>query len=123
MDEVQRIVSTCICILEAPGLNFRVLEEIFNLFLLFTFHSFYIAIQSSIVYFIKLHLNGGQVRKMAYVQGNSVPSANIGVLDKLIGTRHEIAQVKFVFIYCFVLFLINCILLQDISNPVSDGLM
>lgn len=83
MDEVQRIVSTCICILEAPGLNFRVLEEIFNLFLLFTFPFFFIAIQSSIVYFIKLHLNGGQVRKMAYVQGNSVPSANIGVLDKL----------------------------------------
>jgi intermediate peptidase len=33
-----------------------------------------------------------EVRKMAYVQGNSVPSANIGVLDKLIATRHEIAQ-------------------------------
>lgn len=34
-----------------------------------------------------------EVRKMAYVQGNSVPSANIGVLDKLIATRHEIAQI------------------------------
>lgn len=32
---------------------------------------------------------------MVYVQGNSVPSANIGVLDKLIATRHEIAQVNF----------------------------
>ncbi|KAL6956412.1 mitochondrial intermediate peptidase [Sarracenia purpurea var. burkii] len=30
---------------------------------------------------------------MAYIQGNSVPSANIGVLDKLIATRHEIAQI------------------------------
>ncbi|XP_058205215.1 mitochondrial intermediate peptidase, mitochondrial [Rhododendron vialii] len=34
-----------------------------------------------------------EVRKMAYVKGNSVPSANIGVLDKLIATRHEIAQI------------------------------
>ncbi|XP_057476622.1 mitochondrial intermediate peptidase, mitochondrial isoform X2 [Actinidia eriantha] len=34
-----------------------------------------------------------EVRKMAYVQGNSVPSGNIGVLDKLIAARHEIAQI------------------------------
>lgn len=34
-----------------------------------------------------------QVRKMAYVQGNSVPHANLEVLDKLIATRHEFAQV------------------------------
>nr|XP_033515993.1 mitochondrial intermediate peptidase, mitochondrial isoform X2 [Nicotiana tomentosiformis] len=32
------------------------------------------------------------VRKMAYVQGNSVPHANLEVLDKLIATRHEFAQ-------------------------------
>lgn len=30
---------------------------------------------------------------MAYVQGNSVPHANLEVLDKLIATRHEFAQV------------------------------
>lgn len=34
-----------------------------------------------------------QVRKVAYVQGNSVPHANLEVLDKLIATRHEFAQV------------------------------
>ncbi|XP_028052419.1 mitochondrial intermediate peptidase, mitochondrial isoform X2 [Camellia sinensis] len=34
-----------------------------------------------------------EVRKMAYVQGNSVPSANLGVLDKLVASRHETAQI------------------------------
>ncbi|KAK9293356.1 hypothetical protein L1049_021348 [Liquidambar formosana] len=34
-----------------------------------------------------------EVRKMAYVQGNSVPHANLAVLDKLIAARHEIAQI------------------------------
>lgn len=32
---------------------------------------------------------------MAYLQGNSVPKANLGVLDNLIAARHEIAQVNF----------------------------
>lgn len=35
-----------------------------------------------------------QVRKMVYVQGNSVPLANLEVLDKLIAARHEFAQVN-----------------------------
>lgn len=30
---------------------------------------------------------------MAYVKGNSSPRANLGVLDKLIATRHSLAQV------------------------------
>ncbi len=34
-----------------------------------------------------------QVRKMAYIQGNSVPRANLKVLDELIAARHELAQV------------------------------
>ncbi|XAR71801.1 Mitochondrial intermediate peptidase [Bertholletia excelsa] len=34
-----------------------------------------------------------EVRKMAYVQGNSSPHANLGVLDRLISARHEIAQI------------------------------
>ncbi|XP_059451774.1 mitochondrial intermediate peptidase, mitochondrial isoform X2 [Corylus avellana] len=34
-----------------------------------------------------------EVRKMVYVQGNSVPHANLGVLDKLIAARHELAQI------------------------------
>lgn len=34
-----------------------------------------------------------EVRKMAYIQGNSVPHANLAVLDKLIAARHEIAQI------------------------------
>ncbi|MBA0831065.1 hypothetical protein Goarm_015555, partial [Gossypium armourianum] len=33
-----------------------------------------------------------QVRKMAYLKGNSVPHANHEVLDKLINSRHELAQ-------------------------------
>ncbi|KAB1208180.1 putative mitochondrial intermediate peptidase, mitochondrial [Morella rubra] len=34
-----------------------------------------------------------EVRKMVYVQGNSVPHANLGILDKLIAARHELAQI------------------------------
>lgn len=30
---------------------------------------------------------------MAYINGNSVPQANIGVLHKLIDSRHELAEV------------------------------
>ncbi|MBA0651947.1 hypothetical protein Goklo_019237, partial [Gossypium klotzschianum] len=33
-----------------------------------------------------------QVRKMAYLKGNSVPHANHDVLDELINSRHELAQ-------------------------------
>jgi intermediate peptidase len=32
---------------------------------------------------------------MVYVRGNSVPHANLGVLDKLIAARHELAQVLY----------------------------
>ncbi|XP_034206279.1 mitochondrial intermediate peptidase, mitochondrial-like [Prunus dulcis] len=35
-----------------------------------------------------------EVRKMAYIKGNSVPHANLGVLDQLIASRHELAQVS-----------------------------
>ncbi|KAA3476005.1 putative mitochondrial intermediate peptidase, mitochondrial isoform X2 [Gossypium australe] len=34
-----------------------------------------------------------QVRKMAYLKGNSVPHANHEVLDKLLNSRHELAQI------------------------------
>ncbi|XP_061997605.1 mitochondrial intermediate peptidase, mitochondrial [Rosa rugosa] len=34
-----------------------------------------------------------EVRKLAYMKGNSVPHANLGVLDNLIATRHELAQI------------------------------
>ncbi|KAL9254123.1 Mitochondrial intermediate peptidase, mitochondrial-like protein [Drosera capensis] len=33
-----------------------------------------------------------EVRKLIYVKGNSVPRANLDVLDKLIASRHELAQ-------------------------------
>ncbi|URD98920.1 Peptidase family M3, partial [Musa troglodytarum] len=33
------------------------------------------------------------VRKQAYIKGNSTPHANLIVLDKLIGARHELAQI------------------------------
>ncbi|KAF2311734.1 hypothetical protein GH714_026456 [Hevea brasiliensis] len=34
-----------------------------------------------------------EVRKMAYIQGNSVPRANLKVLDELIAARHELSQI------------------------------
>ncbi|CAO2839022.1 unnamed protein product [Amaranthus hypochondriacus] len=34
-----------------------------------------------------------EVRKLAYIRGNSVPHANLDVLDKLIAARHELAQI------------------------------
>lgn len=37
---------------------------------------------------------------MAYIKGNSVPRANLGVLDKLIAARHELAQVSYLHIWC-----------------------
>ena len=39
-----------------------------------------------------------QVRKMVYVEGNSVPHANHGVLEKLIASRHELALVSCLFL-------------------------
>lgn len=38
-------------------------------------------------------VSDGEVRKLAYIQGNSVPHANLDVLDKLIAARHELAQI------------------------------
>ncbi|KAG0502810.1 hypothetical protein HPP92_002882 [Vanilla planifolia] len=35
----------------------------------------------------------GEVRKQAYIMGNSVPRANLAVIDKLISARHEVAQI------------------------------
>nr|KYP49950.1 hypothetical protein KK1_028343 [Cajanus cajan] len=34
-----------------------------------------------------------EVRKMVYIQGNSVPHANVDVLRRLISARHELAQI------------------------------
>ncbi|XP_058083190.1 mitochondrial intermediate peptidase, mitochondrial-like isoform X2 [Magnolia sinica] len=34
-----------------------------------------------------------EVRKQSYISGNSVPHANLGVLDKLIAARHELAKI------------------------------
>ncbi|CAN1265260.1 Mitochondrial intermediate peptidase, mitochondrial [Linum perenne] len=34
-----------------------------------------------------------EVRKMAFIKGNSVPHANLGVLEKLIAARHELSQI------------------------------
>nr|DAD33704.1 TPA_asm: hypothetical protein HUJ06_012555 [Nelumbo nucifera] len=34
-----------------------------------------------------------EVRKQSYIQGNSAPRANLSVLDKLIASRHELAQI------------------------------
>ncbi|KAF6150907.1 hypothetical protein GIB67_000073 [Kingdonia uniflora] len=36
-----------------------------------------------------------KVRKQLYIQGNSIPHANLAALDKLIAARHELAQVIF----------------------------
>ncbi|GAB2265363.1 Mitochondrial intermediate peptidase [Dionaea muscipula] len=37
-------------------------------------------------------VSDAEVRRMAYIKGNSVPRANLDVLDKLIAARHELAQ-------------------------------
>lgn len=34
-----------------------------------------------------------QVRMLSYISGNSVPRANLIVLDKLMSSRHELAEV------------------------------
>lgn len=35
-----------------------------------------------------------QVRKLAYLAGNSAPHANLLVLDKLLSARHEFSEVS-----------------------------
>ena len=57
---------------------------------------------------------------MVYIQGNSVPSGNIGVLDKLIAARHEIAQVNQVHIRCLTIFVINYVLIQDVFESFME---
>nr|XP_027110470.1 mitochondrial intermediate peptidase, mitochondrial-like isoform X3 [Coffea arabica] len=37
-------------------------------------------------------VSDAEIRKTAYIQGNSAPLGNLGVLDKLIAARHEFAQ-------------------------------
>lgn len=45
-------------------------------------------------FFLCFYIDLIQVRKLAYVRGNSVPRANLVVLDKLIAARHEFAEVS-----------------------------
>lgn len=49
---------------------------------------------------------------MTYIQNNSVPRANLGVLDKLIAARHEMSQVCFVYFreFFYTLYLIHHLL-------------
>lgn len=86
-------------------------------------HNYFDKISSFIVcyannsksFIIPFLLTDLQVRKMAYVQGNSVPVANLEVLDKLIAARHEFAQVNFSYFYINIstnlynIFLLICI--------------
>ncbi|KAH7686975.1 Mitochondrial intermediate peptidase protein [Dioscorea alata] len=44
---------------------------------------------SSILQFV----SDAEVRKQSYITGNSAPHANLGVLNKLISARHELAQI------------------------------
>ncbi|XP_039122984.1 mitochondrial intermediate peptidase, mitochondrial isoform X2 [Dioscorea cayenensis subsp. rotundata] len=44
---------------------------------------------SSLLQFV----SDAEVRKQSYITGNSAPHANLGVLNKLISARHELAQV------------------------------
>lgn len=43
---------------------------------------------------------------MVYVEGNSVPQANHGVLEKLIASRHELAQVSCLFLSVAIFYLL-----------------
>lgn len=45
---------------------------------------------------------------MAYVRGNSSPHANLGVLDKLIAARHELAQVIYPYMH-FILIMFKTV--------------
>ncbi|XP_059666980.1 mitochondrial intermediate peptidase, mitochondrial [Cornus florida] len=54
---------------------------------------FRIVTEPNTLSFILQWASDAEVRKMAYVQGNSVPRENLGILDKLIAARHEIAQI------------------------------
>jgi len=47
---------------------------------------------------------------MVYIQGNSVPHANHGVLEKLIAARHELSQV------CTYSFMILCSILPVLKD-------
>ncbi|XP_072985916.1 mitochondrial intermediate peptidase, mitochondrial [Typha latifolia] len=38
-------------------------------------------------------VSDAEVRRQAYIKGNSVPHANLGVLEEIISTRHELAQI------------------------------
>lgn len=54
---------------------------------------FRIVTEQSTLRSILQHVPDDEVRKMAYARGNSVPHANLAVLDKLIASRHELAQI------------------------------
>ncbi|XP_020589996.1 probable mitochondrial intermediate peptidase, mitochondrial isoform X3 [Phalaenopsis equestris] len=54
---------------------------------------FRLATDSSNLSSILKWVSHAEVRKQAYIRGNSVPYANLFVIDKLISTRHELAKV------------------------------
>lgn len=49
--------------------------------------------ESNTVSSILQWVSDAEVRKTAYIQGNSTPVANLGVLNKLVAARHEFAQI------------------------------
>ncbi|KAG4118309.1 hypothetical protein ERO13_D11G010266v2 [Gossypium hirsutum] len=69
-----------------------------------------------------------QVRKMAYLKGSSVPHANHEVLDKLINSRHELAQIMGCKSYAEFVMQLNMAsspevvvsFLQEMSNMVKE---
>lgn len=54
---------------------------------------FQIMTDSSTLSSILKWIPDAEVRKQAYIMGNSVPRANLAVLDELISARHELAQI------------------------------
>ncbi|XP_020589995.1 probable mitochondrial intermediate peptidase, mitochondrial isoform X2 [Phalaenopsis equestris] len=54
---------------------------------------FRLATDSSNLSSILKWVSHAEVRKQAYIRGNSVPYANLFVIDKLISTRHELAKI------------------------------
>nr|KJB39354.1 hypothetical protein B456_007G008100 [Gossypium raimondii] len=69
-----------------------------------------------------------QVRKMAYLKGSSIPHANHEVLDKLINSRHELAQIMGCKSYAEFVMQLNMAsspevvvsFLQEMSNMVKE---
>ncbi|KAF9602838.1 hypothetical protein IFM89_031698 [Coptis chinensis] len=82
---------------QARKLSSRILPPVMTLYNVFVpemYDSILVSLENPIE--TMMGGNGGiesPVRKQSYIKGNSSPHANLGILDKLIEARHELAQI------------------------------